>query len=81
LTLEALNESTEEAICNLFKSLDETCIVTPEMMEQGFRRVYDDMTDIVLDIPLAYSVLDRFVQKCQRAGFLSPAIVKDLPSR
>ena len=61
MTLEALNEPTEEAICNLFKSLDESCILTPEMIEQGFRRVYDDMTDIVIDIPLAYSVLDRVI--------------------
>ncbi|XP_053690201.1 programmed cell death protein 4 [Sabethes cyaneus] len=81
IALEALNEATEEAFCNLFKTLDETCIVTPEQMEQGFRRVYDDMTDIVLDIPLAYSILDRFVQRCQRAGFLSDAVIKDLPSR
>lgn len=81
MTLEALNEPTEEAFCALFKSLDDTCIVTPEQMEQGFRRVYDDMTDIVLDIPLAYSILDRFVQRCQRAGFLNDAVIKDLPSR
>lgn len=81
VTLEALNEQTEEAICALLKSLDDTCIVSPEQMEQGFRRVYEDMTDIVLDIPLAYSILDRFVQRCQRAGFLSDVVIKDLPSR
>lgn len=81
MMLEALSEPTEEAICALFKSLDDTCLVTPEQMEQGFRRVYDDMTDIVLDIPLAYSILDRFVQRCQRADFLNEAVIKDLPSR
>lgn len=81
MTLEALNEQTEEAFVTLFKTLDDTCIVTPEQMERGFRRVYDDMTDIVLDIPLAYSILDRFVQRCQRAGFLNDAVIKDLPSR
>ncbi|XP_035908842.1 programmed cell death protein 4 [Anopheles stephensi] len=82
MTLEALNESTEVAICELFRTLDSTCIVTPEQMEQGFRRVYEDMTDIVLDIPLAYSILDRFIQRCQRTGsFLSEALVKDIPTR
>lgn len=81
MMLEALSEPTEEAICALFKSLDDTCLVTPEQMEQGFRRVYEDMTDIVLDIPLAYSILDRFVQRCQRADFLNEAVIKDLPSR
>lgn len=82
MTLEAFNESTEMAICELFHTLDSTCIVTPEQMEQGFRRVYEDMTDIVLDIPLAYSILDRFIQRCQRAGsFLSEALIKDIPTR
>uniref|UniRef100_U5ER32 Programmed cell death protein 4 n=1 Tax=Corethrella appendiculata TaxID=1370023 RepID=U5ER32_9DIPT len=81
MTLEALNESIEEAVCALLKSLDETCIVSPEMMQQAFRRVYDDMTDIVLDIPLAYSILDRFVQRCFREGFISEVLVKELPNR
>lgn len=37
LTLEALNEQTEEAMCNLLKAFDSSCIVSPEMMEQvGF---------------------------------------------
>uniref|UniRef100_A0A182QIS6 Programmed cell death protein 4 n=1 Tax=Anopheles farauti TaxID=69004 RepID=A0A182QIS6_9DIPT len=82
MTLEAFNESTEVAICELFRTLDSTCIVTPEQMEQGFRRVYEDMTDIVLDIPLAYSILDRFIQRCQRAGsFLTEALIKDIPTR
>ncbi|XP_061496726.1 programmed cell death protein 4 [Anopheles gambiae] len=82
MTLEAFNESTEVAICELFRTLDSTCIVTPEQMEQGFRRVYEDMTDIVLDIPLAYSILDRFIQRCQRAGsFMSEALIKDIPTR
>ncbi|XP_058064509.1 programmed cell death protein 4 [Anopheles bellator] len=82
MTLEALNESTEAAICDLFRTLDSTCIVTPEQTEQGFRRVYDDMADIVLDIPLAYSILDRFIQRCERAGsFLSETLIKDIPTR
>ncbi|XP_035785583.1 programmed cell death protein 4-like [Anopheles albimanus] len=82
MTLEAFNESIEEAICHLFRTLDSTCIVSPEQMELGFRRVYDDMTDIVLDIPLAYSILDRFIQRCRRAGsFLSETLIKDLPTR
>lgn len=82
MTLEAFNESTELAIAELFNILDSTCIVSPDQIELGFRRVYDDMTDIVLDIPLAYSILDRFIQRCQRAGsFLSEAIIKDIPTR
>lgn len=48
---------------------------------QGFQRVYEDMADIVLDVPLAYIMLDRFVERCSRAGFLSDKTIKNMPSR
>lgn len=40
------------------------------------------MPDIVLDVPLAYIMLDRFVERCSRAGFVSDTrIIKNMPSR
>ncbi|XP_058127039.1 programmed cell death protein 4 [Anopheles ziemanni] len=82
MTLEAFNESKEIAMCELLRTLDSTCIVSPDQMERGFRRVYEDLADIVLDIPLAYSILDRFMQRCRQAGsFLSDNLIKDMPTR
>jgi programmed cell death protein 4 len=81
MTLEALNESVEGAMGNLLKSLEQCCIVTVEMMEQGFQRVYDDIQDISIDIPLAYIILERFVQRCHNLGVLSEKMMKNLPSR
>lgn len=48
---------------------------------QGFQRVFDDMADIVLDVPLAYVMLDRFVESCSRAGFLSDRTIRNMPTR
>lgn len=79
--IESISQSTTEAFCELLKSLYDTCIVSPEMFEQGFQRVYDDMTDIVLDVPLAYVMLDRIVEKCSRAGILTDKIIRNMPSR
>lgn len=81
MTLEAMNEGVEESMCRLMKSLEVTCIVTVETIEQGFQRVYDDIQDISLDIPLAYIILERFVQRCHNAGFISEKMLKGLPSR
>lgn len=81
MTLEALKENTEEKVARLLKSLEETCIVTVEIIEKGFRRVYDDIQDISLDIPLAYIILERFVQRCFKLGILSDKMIKDLPTR
>ncbi|SPP78097.1 programmed cell death protein 4 [Drosophila guanche] len=81
MTLESLSQTTEEAMCELLKSLDLTCLVLPAGMEQGFIRAFDDMADIVLDVPLAYIILDRFVERCNRAGFLTDKIINNVPSR
>lgn len=81
MTLEALNEGVEEAMANLLKSLEQSCVVTIEMMEQGFQRVYDDLNDISIDIPLAYIILERFVGRCSNHGILSEKMMKSLPSR
>lgn len=81
MTLESMNEGVEEAMCKLIKFLEQTCIVTVETIEQGLQRVYDDIQDISLDIPLAYMILERFVQRCHNAGFISEKMMKNLPSR
>ena len=76
-----MNEGVEEAMSKLLKSLEQMCIVTKEAIEQGFQRVYDDIADISLDIPLAYMILERFVNRCCNLGLLSEKMLKNLPTR
>lgn len=75
------NEGIEEAMAKLLKSLEQSCVLTIQMIEQGFQRVYDDLPDISLDIPLAYIILERFVQRCYNLNVLSEKMLKNLPSR
>ncbi|CAH0553659.1 unnamed protein product [Brassicogethes aeneus] len=81
MALEANNAAKEEALCNLLKSLATAVLVTPDQMERGFLRVFDDLPDISMDVPLAYIILDRFVDRCHKAGFLTEQIIQKLPSR
>lgn len=81
MALEANSASKEEALCKLLKALDDAVLITPEQMERGFFRVFDDLADISVDIPLAYIILDRFVDRCCKAGFLTENVIKKLPSR
>lgn len=48
---------------------------------KGFFRVYEEMPDICIDVPQAYTVLEKFLSKCQSAGFLTDEVVKSMPSR
>lgn len=81
MTLESVSEGIEEAMAKLLTALEQSCVITREMMEQGFARVFDDIQDISLDIPLAYIILERFVARCFALGILSEKVVKSLPSR
>lgn len=81
MVLEAINAHVEEAMCKLLKSLSAAIIITPDMMARGFTRVFDDMPDIILDVPLAANVLERFVGQCHKAGFISDELLKKMPGR
>ena len=44
-------------------------------------RVFNDMTEIVLDVPSAYHTLSKFVEHCFKAGFISSVVAEELPQR
>lgn len=81
MALEANSVVKEESLCSLLKSFADAILVTPDQMERGFQRVFDDLPDISMDVPLAYIILDRFVDKCHKEGFLTENILQKMPSR
>uniref|UniRef100_V5I0L4 Programmed cell death protein 4 n=2 Tax=Ixodes ricinus TaxID=34613 RepID=V5I0L4_IXORI len=81
MVIEDMRDMAMELICKLLKTLDESVIVTPEQMKRGFDRVFQEMPDICIDVPAAYTVLEKFVTKCTESGFLSPEIAKTMPTR
>ena len=48
---------------------------------QGVHRIYEDMPDICIDVPTAYTLLERIANKLHAAGVMSDSLMKDLPSR
>jgi len=82
MALEAMSEPAEESICRLLKSLFNSCLVTPDQMNRGFLRVFDqDLPDLCIDVPAAYALIDRFVLRAQRHGFITDEVVRQVPSR
>ena len=66
---------------DLLKHLAVTTLITSDQFRQGFLRIYNDMTEIVLDIPQAYVLLNKFIEKGLEAGFVSPAVAQEVPQR
>ncbi|CAH2101268.1 unnamed protein product [Euphydryas editha] len=81
LAVEAINTSVEEQLCTFLAELSRCVIVTPDQMDRGFLRVLEDMSDIVLDVPLAYIMLDRFVERCTARFRLSDHVLARMPTR
>ncbi|XP_034838155.1 programmed cell death protein 4 [Maniola hyperantus] len=81
LAVEAINSSVEEQLCTFLAELRRSVIVTPDQMDRGFLRVLEDMSDIVLDVPLAYIMLDRFVERCQSRIQLGANVLERMPTR
>ena len=68
-----------KAVSNIHHS--HYCMLIHFYVIQGFRRIYDDMTEIVLDIPNGYVFLTKLVEKGELYGFLPLEIVDELPQR
>ena len=81
MALEANSASREESLCMLLKSFSDAILVTPDQMERGFFRVFDDLPDISKDVPLAYIILDRFIDRCYKERFVTQKIIEKMPSK
>jgi len=81
MVIESMHEKTEEAMCKLLQALFRSFIISIDQMRNGFERIYDVMPDIVIDVPAAYNILERFVMRCKTAGILTDELVRKMPSR
>uniref|UniRef100_A0A0B6YPD9 Programmed cell death protein 4 n=1 Tax=Arion vulgaris TaxID=1028688 RepID=A0A0B6YPD9_9EUPU len=81
MVLEKSTERAAEMTVKLLKSLADSVIITPDQFSQGFKRIFDSMTDICLDVPNAYTLLDKFATACHREGIINTDILHDVPQR
>ncbi|XP_040217571.1 programmed cell death protein 4 isoform X2 [Rana temporaria] len=81
MVLEANGDTTYKMMLQLFEVLCKSGIITLDQMKRGYDRIYYEIPDINLDVPHAYSVLERFVEDCFKAGIISKPIRDQCPSR
>lgn len=79
MVIEDGSERSAERMVKFLQSLYAACIITPEQLSQGFKRVFDNMPDINLDVPNAYTILERFGEMCNQEGVIPPDTYRDLP--
>ena len=77
--LEDMRERTLTLISELFQYLYKTIVITVDQLTLGFNQVYEEIEEIVIDVPLAYPLLERLVAKCE--SFLPKELVKRSPKQ
>ncbi|XP_037245003.1 programmed cell death protein 4-like [Falco rusticolus] len=81
MVLEGSGEGPVAMMVTLLKVLWETGLVTLDQMNRGFQRVYKELGDISLDVPLAHGLLERLVELCFDHGIITRALRDACPTR
>lgn len=70
------------SIAKLLKDMSDTNLLSVDQLKKGFLRIFDEMPEISIDVPHAYSTLEKFMQTCfDQSLFLPRDVVNNVPSR
>ncbi|KAJ6658606.1 hypothetical protein lerEdw1_019994 [Lerista edwardsae] len=81
MVLESSGKAAVTVMMKLLKVLWQTGLVTLDQMNRGFQRVYDELGDISLDVPLAHSILEHLVDLCWEEGVITKQLRDACPAR
>jgi len=75
------HDRTEALVVRLLATLAEAWIVTGSQMQQGVLRVFENMAQIAIDAPLAYTLLEDVVAACLKEGLIPEEVAAQRPTR
>ncbi|XP_070540816.1 programmed cell death protein 4-like [Ptychodera flava] len=81
MVIEDTGERAAEMIAKLLKSLYNSTVVTWDQLARGFERVFNALPDICLDVPSAYSLMERFADVCVAQELMSEKMRSRVPVR
>lgn len=81
IALENGNDTVINEILALLKHFSDCGMISVDQMTTGFKRIFKNMEDIVLDIPRAYKILDIILDRSCRVGIIDLALRQSAPSR
>merc|ERR1719244_1015255 len=81
MVLEESTPRTAEGMALLLETLAKSLVVTPDQLQLGIKRIFDNLHDIVLDVPNAFPLLENFATICVKKGVFGEELLKELPER
>jgi programmed cell death protein 4 len=81
LALEKMHDTVMTNLADLLKQLYEDGTIVESCVQKGFEKLYISLSDLYLDLPAAYSLARRWVDKARKAEFISETVAKKCPIR
>lgn len=83
MTIEAMHERTARMLASLLSKLSAQAVISMDAVRTGFDRLYEALPDLCLDVPPAYTLLERWLAACQQVDkqFLPEETVRKLPQK
>lgn len=79
--IEDSKETTIDKICALLKYLFDSGVITIDQLKNGYLRVFEEMPDIVIDVPFAYEILETIKTKAEKLESFPNELEKEMPQR
>uniref|UniRef100_A0A915MDX0 Programmed cell death protein 4 n=1 Tax=Meloidogyne javanica TaxID=6303 RepID=A0A915MDX0_MELJA len=77
--LEEMHDHVMDKLAILLKDLSDKGTLAESCIEKGFKRLFNDLADLYLDLPAAYVLAQRWVSKTAKIGVISQQIVVECP--
>ncbi|KAG5844953.1 programmed cell death protein 4-like isoform X2 [Anguilla anguilla] len=81
MVLESKGETAVRMMTKLLKAFWETGLITLDQMNRGFQRVYDELPEISLDVPLANTIMESFLELCYQESVITKQLRDACPTR
>ncbi|XP_076845606.1 programmed cell death protein 4a isoform X2 [Brachyhypopomus gauderio] len=81
MVLESNGEGAIQMMVKLLQAFWKSGLITLDQMNRGFQRVYDELPEISLDVPLAHSIMEAFVDVCFQESVITAQLRDACPSR
>ncbi|XP_036407133.1 programmed cell death protein 4-like [Megalops cyprinoides] len=81
MVLESKGETAVRMMVKLLKAFWETGLITLDQMNRGFERVYQELPEISLDVPLAHNIMETFLDLCYQDGVITKQLRDACPTR
>ncbi|XP_037092002.1 programmed cell death protein 4-like [Pollicipes pollicipes] len=81
MAIERSDDKSIAEMVRLLKAMSDACVLSPNQMDEGFARVYENIPDIQLDVPNGHALMEKIVTLAFQGDIISSDTKRKMPAR